>query len=60
MRSALGTKTWSAVAARDLLLNPPPFRGRKEKAASTCLDKESVGAAWGRNGDRAKGGGRGF
>jgi hypothetical protein len=30
----------ATIAARDPLLNPPPFRGRTEKAIPSCLDKE--------------------
>jgi hypothetical protein len=29
----------AALAARDPLLDPPPFRGRKETAAFFCFDE---------------------
>jgi hypothetical protein len=29
----------AALAARDPLLDPPPFRGRKETAAFLCFDE---------------------
>jgi hypothetical protein len=29
----------ATIAARDPLLNPPPFRGRKETATLLCFDE---------------------